>query len=207
MPMRIINITKTPGTDADWELSNPPFGMPDLESVIGHAERSYRTPRERPNEDLDIDVRNVPCDISDMIWYMREKGQLIKTRSFAEGCLIRCGLRVIENLFKEGSRSREARKNAIQSDNLDERARYTGQELTPIHLGSMKVTEMRVSCLSEDEKIRITELSHTYGLSIGVVTIYAMAAGIAQSVGLLPKVFRERAEKEIGHFRKRVSSQ
>jgi hypothetical protein len=106
----IEKVAKTPGTASDWELTSPPFGPPDLESVIIHALSDYVTPRKRPHENLDIDVRNMPGDIVDMIWYLKESGKAGDTLSFAEGCLIKCGLRVIEQLFEKGTRSKEARK-------------------------------------------------------------------------------------------------
>jgi hypothetical protein len=199
-------IPKTPGSPSDWELASPPFGMPDLESVITHALHGYLTPRKRPYEDLDIDIRNMPGDVADAIWYLKESGKAGDTLSFAEGCLIRCGVLVIERLFKEGARSKEGRKKAIESNDVDARAKYVSQKRSPIHMGAIRVGKMRVFCLSEDEKVRLTELSHTYGLSVGVLTTYAMAAGVAQSTDVLPKTFSERAKKEIEALEKWLKS-
>ena len=203
----ITKVTKTPGTAADWELSSPPYGPPDLESTVYHAlRRGYLTPRKRPTENLDIDVRNMPGDIVDMIWYLKESGKAGDTLSFAEGCLIKCGLKVIEQLFQEGTRSKEARKKAIEANNVDDRAKYLGQKRTPLHLGSIKVPKMRVFCLGEGEKVRLAELAHTYGLSMGVLTMYAMVAGVAQSTELLPKEFTGRAKEETEALEKWLKS-
>jgi hypothetical protein len=65
---------------------------------------------------------------------------------------------------------------------------------------------MRVFCLSEGEKVRLAELAHTYGLSMGILTMYAMVAGVAQSVELLPKAYTNRAKEEIEALEKWLKS-
>ena len=63
-----------PAEISDWELTpEPPYGYPDLESVLDHAKTGYLTPRKRPDESLAISIRNLPPDIWDTVFFIKEK--------------------------------------------------------------------------------------------------------------------------------------
>lgn len=181
-----------------WETV--PFDNPDLELVIEREKPTYLTPGKRPNEKLSITVRSVPADVMDMIWYLKQTVPAVETISFAEGCLVHCGLGVIEHVFESSPKGRQSRLEAIKTDNVDARYRYIQRRYTFVHLGSLKASVVTVFCLSENDRARIMEISRTYGLSPGQVVILAMAVGIAQSTSALPKEFKERAEKEMKRF-------
>lgn len=189
--------------ESAWELDEPtPFEGPNLESVIEREKLNYITPRKREEERLNISIRNLPPDIWDIIWLIKEEYPGVDTMSLAEGCLINCGLVVLEQIFKQTPRDRKTRLEAIKANNVEVRYKFIKRKYRPIHLGPEPIDTMTVFCLSESDRSRIMEISHTYGLSAGAVTTLAMVAGIAQSVSALPEGYRERAKLEIIRFKK-----
>jgi len=185
-----------------WELGAPPYGMPDLESVVEHARESYVPPRKRPYELLSVTIRNLPTEVWDIAFLMKEKYPNIKRLSFAQGCLIRTGLRVIEMSLQASSLSVEERLKAIVGNDLDVRTTYVGGRYVPVHVGMLMPNPVRVFCLEEGDLARLSDIAHTYGLPLGNVTTLAMIAGVAQSTSIAPKPFQERAHREIVRFRK-----
>lgn len=195
-------------SSADWELyPEPPYGYPDLDSVIDHAREGYITPRKRPDQKLNLGIRGIPADIWDVVFLIKEKDPRVDTMSLAEGCLIRCGLRVIEDIFQTSERTKERRLIAIETNNADDRETYGTLQYTPIHLGKSRTHTVTVFTLDEQDRARIAEISHTYGLPMTTkVAILAMAAGIAQATSLIPEPFRKRTIDEMEWLKRSLKS-
>ena len=185
-----------------WEIPEPPYGMPDLESVVQHAAKSYITPRKRPDQQLAVTIRHLPTEVWDIIFYMKGRYPNIRTLSFAQGCLIHTGLQVLETSLQASPLSAEERLKAIEDNDLDVRTTYVGGRYVPVHVGTLLASSVRVFCLDEGDIARLNDIAHTYGLPLGNVTSLAMVAGVAQSTSIVPKPYQGRAHREIARFRK-----
>jgi len=144
----------------------------------------------------------MPADIWDMVFFIKEDHPSVGTMSMAEGCLIRCGLRVVEDILKASPRNKAKRRGAIQANDTDTRYEYLSRCYSMVHLGAASVRAVVVFTLDEQDRARLMELANTYGLANSTMTIVAMTAGVAQSTVVVPKAFRERAVSEISRFKK-----
>jgi len=189
-----------------WQLERPrPFQHPSLESVIEEVTdeaKSGNSLREKTSEEIAHHIRSIPRIIWETIIYisMTHSHKLIQMKSATEGCLIHCGLAVIEDVFKKIPDTKKTWLEAYMADNTNTLLDFIAQHYATEYMGKGIGHTRKVFFLNTNDNARAMEISTKYGFHLTEVVILAMTAGIAQSVRLLPDHVVENAKNEIVRF-------
>lgn len=194
-----------------WEPErHRPYDSPSLESVLERVAKAGEFPipiedgmlREKTSDETAVHIRSLPRIVWDTIRYisMTYPAESIQLKSVAEGCLIHCGLNVIEGLFDQTLGSNETWLQAYLNGNTNTLLDFIGQRYITEYLGHGINHTRKVFFLNKNDKARAMEVSTKYGLSLSAVATLTMIAGIAQSVSFLPGNVVEPAVKELERF-------
>jgi len=204
------NLNK-PGSN--WELESPtPFEGPSLESVLDRISKVTEAPngiqdnlyREKTTSDTSVHIRSMPRMVWNTIKYISYKhpGKLTNLKSVAEGCLIHCGLNVLEGILAEIPGTKKVFIESYERGDTAVLGDFIGQYYKTEHTGHGIGQTRKVFFLNSNDVARAMEISNDYGTPVSQVVIIAMVAGIAKSESFLPRYTVKAAQKDVGLFRR-----
>ena len=196
------------------QLTTLPYKTQSLELVLNKVIGQMGNPvmadqrlrRDKTNEDIDIHIRSLPWEVWDTIKYVSfsYKG-LNSLKSISEGCMIHCGLAVIEKVLSKSSKTRQTWLDAYVKGDSDTALSFTRTRFSPEYLGKGIGQTRKLFFLNKEDGARAMEISTTYGFSASEVVTLALIAAMAMSEWLIPRQYVDLAIKEIKRFEKEWS--
>ncbi len=141
-----------------------------------------------PNDDLKIQVRALPLTVFAMLSHVIGFTGARMPEEFVGGCLLRTGLPIIHDMFEQSlARLRVASEAAGRPD-----FRFVGPSkydslfstISPAFVPE-QAENNDLFCLDFCDFTSLSEMSHTYDISMSTLAIFTVVAGLALSIRLV----------------------
>jgi len=203
-------------TPEDWELeSSAYYDRPSLEYVLkAVGDPEFQLPskddgdttlyQDSEKDHATVHIRSMPRKVWDTIKYISitYPSEITKKISVTEGCLIHCGLSVIELIVKESPRGIKQWHKAYLDGDDDTLLKYSGKKYSPEYLGRGIGQTKKVYFLNEGDLARAMEIANTFGMSLSAVVTICMITGMAQSTRIIPIQYVQDSRREVKRFKK-----
>ena len=193
-----------------WELESENIDEPSLETTFKNFEDNQHSFgdktmfREKTTSDFLVNIRSMPKEVWETIRFitLRPPSRHFELKSITQGCLIHCGLLVVEHILRDSHKTQARWLDAYEKDDTDILSEYLFGRMNFVHMGKGIGQTRRVYFLNSQDQARAMEIASQFNFSLSEVAVMCMVAGISMSETMLPRHIVRKAKKEVETFKK-----